>query len=193
MKRAEMSYIDKLYIRSLESENKRLRDELADSRRVVSALEAEVAELRDGFDPKVRMPDENKIVWVSMYGPLLDEYVCIRAYWNGSLWCGVENQYYVWERKAVTRWWPLPEGAAMSDFQVGDMVANIAYYDWKKYETGTKPSDLPDTRYGEIVGKRTQSFGNGSSYPRYTVRYSDGKLEECDGLNFAKPELDGNA
>jgi hypothetical protein len=74
------------------------------------------------------------------------------------------------------------------EWNIGDTIAHIPFYAWKRYIDGAKPSDLPGVRYGEIIGKGSQYYGNNRIYPVYTVRYSDGDIEECDGINFANPE-----
>ena len=76
----------------------------------ISALEAEVEALkpwRDGFDPKVTMPEQGVKVWVAM--PYLDTCVYFRALWNVDEWLEVERRSYAWKRDRITRWWPLPE------------------------------------------------------------------------------------
>lgn len=70
----------------------------------------------------------------------------------------------------------------MTDFQVGEWVADVPYYNWKQHEAGVPLAEIPDVRYGEVVGKRMMG-----SYTRYTVRYGL-RSEDSDGINLVSVE-----
>ena len=71
----------------------------------------------------------------------------------------------------------------MTSFSVGARVAEVPYYNWKKYMAGVPLDQIPDVRYGEIVSKRIKM-----GYPAYTVEFSDGRVVELDGVNFVSME-----
>ena len=74
----------------------------------------------------------------------------------------------------------------MTDFQIGDHIAYVPYYNWKQHEDGIPLDEISDVRYGKIFQKRFNVIG-GKVYPLYTVRF--GKVsEEHDGVNFVKVE-----
>ena len=76
----------------------------------ISALEAEVAALkpyRDGFDPKVRMPNEGENVWIAREGINGKNYYNV-AYLGKDKFYNTEDSRS-WEPDRVTRWFPLPQ------------------------------------------------------------------------------------
>ena len=70
----------------------------------------------------------------------------------------------------------------MSDFKVGERVAEVPYYSWKMHVKGIPLAEIPDVRYGKIFQKRFNVIG-GKVYPRYTVLFGV-RREECDGVNL---------
>ena len=74
----------------------------------------------------------------------------------------------------------------MSDFEVGERVAEVPYYNWKLHVKGVPLAEIPDVRYGEIVKKYMKSMTWGS-YPRYIVLFGV-RREDCDGVNLVSVE-----
>ena len=74
------------------------------------------------------------------------------------------------------------------DWKIGDKILHIPYYEWNKHEKHVGISEPADVREGVVIKKWTTIYGNGRAYPCYVVRYADGTVDECDGLNFVPAE-----
>ena len=72
----------------------------------------------------------------------------------------------------------------MNEFRVGErVVVEVHPYNWEKYMANVPYEHIPDMRCGKIVSKRITM-----GHPVYIVRFSDGRIVECDGVNIISAE-----